>query len=62
MNDGRKRIEWKESRGEELFLVIAEKCASQWEFAERSTWAVSWYPMASSPDLVVKAENQLLGA
>ena len=57
MDDDHTRIEWQELRGDNLFLVIAEKRAGKWEFFERSIGEVRWYPMISSFELVAKAER-----
>jgi hypothetical protein len=52
------RIEWRESRGDNLFIVIAEKRAGKWEFFERSSWETRWYPRAASFELVAQAESR----
>jgi hypothetical protein len=52
-----KRVEWNEARHDEgLFLVIAEWTGVEWEFWERDSWEVRWYPMVSRPDLIAHAE------
>ena len=52
-------IKWKESRENELFMVMAEKEVGEeeWRFSERSTWEVRWYPMVSCAQLIVTAER-----
>jgi hypothetical protein len=56
-----KHVEWCEVRsdvtGREVFLVIAELTAKGWQFYERSTWEVRWYPLPASPERVAKAEG-----
>jgi hypothetical protein len=52
-------FQWKEFRGNELFIMIAEKEAGEgeWRFFERSTWEVRWYPIASCAQFVARAER-----
>jgi hypothetical protein len=58
------RVEWAERRevglgDKELFFVIGDKIAGNWEFWEKSTWETQWYKMASTPALIAKAEALL---
>ena len=51
------RVEWNDVRQNEgFFLVIADWNGAEWEFWERDSWEVRWYPMVLNPDLVAKAE------
>ena len=51
------RVDWSEIRDGEPFFVIAEKKGEVWEFAEKSTWECSWYPMKSTVALIAKAQG-----
>jgi|HubBroStandDraft_5_1064220.scaffolds.fasta_scaffold590332_2 hypothetical protein len=53
-----RQVEWTELRMGETFLVDGNKAPNRWLFHERSAWEVRWYPIASSPELVSKAEEQ----
>jgi hypothetical protein len=54
------RVEWSEVRRDQgSFLVIAEWNGIEWEFWDRDSWEVQWYPLASRPDLIAKAEALL---
>jgi hypothetical protein len=53
-----RQVEWTEVRMGETFLVDGNKTPNRWLFQERSAWEVRWYPIASSPELVSKAEEQ----
>ena len=56
------RVEWTEVRDQEPYLVIADLTPKGWEFWERSSWEVRWYPMTSTSQLVAKAERILKGS
>jgi hypothetical protein len=52
------RVEWNEiRRNEGAYLVIADWNGLEWEFWERDSWEVRWYPMAPNADLIAKAEE-----
>jgi len=55
------RVEWTEVREQESYLVIADLTDKGWEFWERSSWEIRWYPMISTSQLVTKAEHTLRG-
>jgi hypothetical protein len=56
------RVEWTAVQGIEMFLMIAERSASdEWTFFSRSSWELRWYPMPSSAAHVERA-NQLSAA
>ena len=52
------RIEWTESRRDAgLFFVIAEWNGAAWEFWDRHSWEVRWFPLKPTPERVAKAET-----
>jgi hypothetical protein len=56
------RVEWKEIRAQEPYLVIADLTPKGWEFWERSSWEVCWYQTTSTPQLIANAERVLKGS
>lgn len=50
------RVEWTEVREHELYRVIADLTDVGWEFWEKSSWEVRWYPMTWTSQLAAKAE------
>ena len=56
------RVEWREIRDQEPYLVIADLTPKGWEFWDRSSWEVRWYQMTSTPQLIAKATQILKGS
>ena len=54
-----KKIIWSEIRIEddsrEMFYVLAEQETSEWNFFERSSWELRWYPILSTERLIKRA-------
>jgi hypothetical protein len=51
------RVEWNEIRQDAgAFLVIADWNGAEWEFWERDSWEVRWYPMVPDTDLIARAD------
>ncbi|MBI3302806.1 MAG: hypothetical protein HYZ72_12140 [Deltaproteobacteria bacterium] len=62
MHDVRVRVEWEETRGSEVFRILAEKHAEAWEFSDQSLGnEVRWYPLVARATLVAKAEDLVRG-
>lgn len=54
------RVEWKETRREEAFLISGELGPTgEWVFYERSAWEVRWYRVPNSEALITAAERAL---
>lgn len=51
-----KRVEWTENRSVEIYFIIAEKTDTGWQFFEKSSFDVLWYPLSSTPKLIEFAE------
>ena len=52
------RVMWNESRAElGVYLVIGEWNGRTWEFSERDSWEVRWFPIPATRDYVAKANR-----
>ena len=56
------RVEWTEVKDHESYWVIADLTPEGWEFWEKNSWEVRWYPMPTTPQLVAKVERTLNGS
>ena len=53
------RVEWTEVRAEESYWVIGDFTNNGWQFWEKSAWEIRWYPMATTPRCLDKAERAI---
>jgi hypothetical protein len=52
------RAEWSEDRGEDgYFIIIADWNGREWEFSERDSWEVSWFPIPPNRERIAKADQ-----
>jgi hypothetical protein len=52
------RVAWNVGgRHSELFQVIADLIDGQWEFWEKSSYEIVWYPLRATRKLIRKAEQ-----
>jgi hypothetical protein len=55
-------VSWYEHSHEDAIIVVAEQNGLSWQFFERSSWEIRWFPRASSPSLIARAEAALTRA
>ena len=54
------RVEWWELRAGDVLYIVAEwSPATGWEFWQKSTWEIRWHLVATTSDLVAKAQDTL---
>lgn len=52
------RVQWEEQRPNRgLFFLIADKIGNTWDIWERESFEVRWFPVASTPERLTKAEQ-----
>jgi hypothetical protein len=50
-------VEWRESRGGELYFVAADQSDGVWRFSDRSSWECRWYELKATAALIERAST-----
>ena len=53
------RVEWQETRNDQLVFVEGIRTPAGWAFKDRSTWDVCWTPCVATSALISEAEAHI---